>query len=194
VAGGPREEAIYSSSLTKERFEVSPDGRSIIVAEQFPETGEDLMLVSVDEKKASVFFRSRGIDMHPSFSPDGRWVAYESGREVYLRRFPDTGEQWQISSGGGSDPKWSRDGKELFFSSRDGTIVTTVLSLGTSVHIGAPRPLFRLDISAMAEGLASPLLGVSADNQEFLVVTKVDENATTPFQIVVNWPEMLKVR
>ena len=80
-----------------------------------------------------------------TFSPDGRWVAYQSNasmrNEVYVRRYPLSPEQWQISNAGGESPMWSPDGKELFYASGD-TIMRVPIGGGTSLEPGTPAPLF----------------------------------------------------
>jgi eukaryotic-like serine/threonine-protein kinase len=83
--------------------------------------------------------------VRPAFSPDGRWIAYHSNEsgsfEVYVRPFPGPGGKWQISTGGGSAPEWSRNGKELYFttSNRDKIMVATYSSSGESFHADKPR-------------------------------------------------------
>jgi serine/threonine-protein kinase len=99
-----------------------------------PETSYDLWTVSLERDgaglragKPEVFLQTAADERYPSFSPDGKWLAYASaesgGFQVYVRAFPDKGGKWQISSGGGSYPMWSRDGRQLFFESSDDRIM-----------------------------------------------------------------------
>jgi hypothetical protein len=80
--------------------------------------------------KPEPFLRTSADERFPVFSPDGRWLAYcssESGSlEVYVRAFPDRGGKWQVSSGGGVLPVWSRDGRQLFFRTEDSTRIMAV--------------------------------------------------------------------
>jgi serine/threonine-protein kinase len=90
------------------------------------------------------FVNSTFDERSPAFSPDGRWLAYMSnesaGYEVYVRPFPGPGGKWQISTGGGVIPKWSRNGKELFFRTADDKImVATYTAFGDSFHADKPQ-------------------------------------------------------
>ncbi len=193
VSGSAKPETVCISSRWKETFDVSADGKYVIEGEQFPDTGVDLMLVSLSDHSVSPFVRTPTDDWMPAFSPDGHWIAYQSAGQIYVRRFPDTGEQWQISTAGGLVPMWSRDGKAIFYTASDGMLMMAAVHLGESLASDTPRPLFRCDFSAMLEGLSSPVVGVSNDAQRFLVVMKTDARET-PFQVVLNWPQMLQKR
>jgi Tol biopolymer transport system component len=191
VSGSAKAETVCISPRYKETFDVSPDGKYVIDGEQFPDTDLDLMVVSLSDHSVSPFVRTPRTDWMPAFSPDGHWVAYQSAGQIYVRRFPDTGEQWQISTAGGGFPKWSRDGKSVFYTGPDGMFMMVPVRGGDSLSADPPRPLFRCDNSAMLEGLSSPVVAVSNDAQRFLVVTKTDSHET-PFQVVLNWPQMLE--
>ena len=193
VSGSAKAEAVCITPRWKETFDVSPDGKYVIAGEQFPETSVDLMLVSLSDHSVSPFVRTPAGDWMPAFSPDGHWVSYQSAGQIYVRRFPDTGEQWQISTAGGEDPKWSRDGRTIFYTALDGTLMMVSVRSGDSVSSDPPRPLFRCDISAMPEGISSPVVAVSNDAQRFLVVMKTDSRET-PFQVVLNWPQMVQTQ
>jgi serine/threonine-protein kinase len=119
----------------------TPDGNRLAYCELDPETAFDLWTVPLENDdaglrggKREVFLRTTSDERYPSFSPDGRWLAYasnESGNfQVYVRAFPDTGGKWQISIDGGSYPMWSRSGRELFFESLDNLIMVA----GYTVH------------------------------------------------------------
>jgi serine/threonine-protein kinase len=84
------------------------------------------------------------IEVEPAFSPDGRWLAYQSNEsgsfEVYVRPFPGPGGKWQVSTGGGVYPKWSRNGKELFYRTVDSKIMAvTYTASGDSFHANKPQ-------------------------------------------------------
>jgi len=136
----------------------------------------------------------------PSFSPDGRWLAYESaetGRiEVYVQSFPGPGTREQISSGGGDSPLWNRNGRELFYLSRGeapGTIrVNTVdVTLGSTVTAGTPRQLFEGRFGRTGGPTA---YDVSLDGSRLLM----SESLVPPIQpvtrirVVLNWFEELR--
>jgi dipeptidyl aminopeptidase/acylaminoacyl peptidase len=116
-----------------------------------PTTAFDLWTVPVEETRDGVragapepFLRSRFFETYPTFSPDGRWLAYASNEagswEIYVRSFPDKGEPVQVSRTGGRIPRWSRDGHELFFGTDDQRIMVApyVIRGGTFVP-GPPR-------------------------------------------------------
>ena len=82
-------------------------------------------------------------------SPDGRWVAYQSNEsgsvEIYVRPFPGPGGQWQVSTAGGSQPRWRSDGKELFYVAPDARLMAVPIAVGAdsqTLESGAPVPLF----------------------------------------------------
>jgi len=182
----------------KETFDVSPDGHYIVVDEQFPDSGEDLMIVSLADQKTSLYVRTPALDYHPAFSPDGKWIAYTSGQsgspEVYVRRFPDTGEQWQVSTGNGIFPKWRRDGKEIFYDNLDGVLMAVPIRTSGTFQSDPPRPLFPFDPLVIPEGAESPVEAVAADGMRFLVVTKAEGSTSSPFEVILNWPELVKGR
>ena len=94
------------------------------------------------------------VESQGQFSPDGRWMAYmsnESGRqEVYVRPFPGPGDKWLVSSAGGGWPRWRRDGREIFYLARDGTLMAvSVDAAGSSFVVGAGRPLFKVRLRPM---------------------------------------------
>lgn len=130
------------------------------------------------------------------FSPDGRWVAYvsnESGRyEVYVVPFPVSGGgKWQISTAGGSQPRWRHDGKEIFYLAADNKLMGAVVNAqGSGIEVGAVRPLFQTHAAAVSPGLylrGAYTYDVSADGQRFLINTPLAPGQTAPITIVVNW-------
>ncbi len=192
VTGSAKAETVFLSDNFKESFDVSPDSRYVVTGEQFPQSGVDLMLISLADHRESVFLRTPTNDWEPAFSPDGHWIAYLSAGQIYVRRFPDSGEQWQISTAGGVDPKWGRDGNTIFYVAPDGMFMMAPVRLGESLTSDPPQALFRCDSSAMPEGISSPVVAVSHDGQRFLVVTKANANRETPFHVVINWPRMVQ--
>jgi len=129
-----------------------PDGKVLAFRQTNPSTGNDILTLPIegDEKSGwkpgepKPFVNSAFNEGQPTFSPDGRWLAYisnESGSyEVYVRPFPGQGGKWQISTGGGLYPKWSRNGKELFYRTTDSKItVVTYTASGDSFHADKPR-------------------------------------------------------
>jgi Tol biopolymer transport system component len=125
-------------------------------------------------------------------SPDGRWATYnsnETGRnEVYIVAFPSFTERRQVSNNGGAQGYWRKDGKELFYLSLNGNLVSVPLKPGPTLEPGIPKILFptRLTVEPLYDQFAA-----TGDGQRFLVIEPV-ETAATPFTIVLNWPAGLK--
>jgi hypothetical protein len=125
-------------------------------------------------------------------SPDGRFVCFnssDSGRlEVYVATFPRAGGKWQVSSGGGYQPHWSRDGKELFYvDSSFHLIAVEVRTTGSVFEAGAARALFQRYFQGTYD--------VSPDGKRFLMAIHVQSaNAPAPITVVTNWPTLLKKR
>jgi WD40 repeat protein len=136
-----------------------------------------------------------------AFSPDGRWVAYQSNasmrNEVYVRRYPLSSEQWQISNGGGESPIWSPDGKELFYASGE-TIMRVPIGGGASLSAGTPAPLFRIPGHHVAPRLTGsvsrPVIsGITTDKQHFLFRLGT-EHGLPSINVVLNWRKALQER
>lgn len=129
-------------------------------------------------------------EVQARFSPDGKWVAYasdESGRfEVYLRPFPFSAERTLVSTGGGMQPEWRHDGRELFYISADRKMMTVPISAdGTTLKPGAPRALFAVDVVEPN----APYPGdyaVSADGQRFLVNSVTNEPTRQTLTVILN--------
>jgi Tol biopolymer transport system component len=124
------------------------------------------------------------------FSPDGRWLAYtsdESGvMEVYVQPYPAIGDKWPVSAGGGADPKWRRDGRELFYLAPDGRMMAVELAVEGGFAASRPRALFATRAVPLVIPFASRY-EVTPDGQLFLVVG-VREGATPPpIQVVLGW-------
>jgi Tol biopolymer transport system component len=137
---------------------------------------------------------------HPSISPDGRWLLYSStktgSREVFVESMPEAmggpvaGFRRQVSIGGGTQPAWRADGKEIFYVAADGKLMVVSVELGpASLKLGAPKPLFqtRLEFDSF-----SRQYDVSADGRRFLLAQPLEESASVPITVIVNWPALLK--
>jgi eukaryotic-like serine/threonine-protein kinase len=126
-----------------------------------------------------------------TFSPNGRWVAYvaqESGRpEVFVAPFPWTGTKWQISNGGGAEPRWRGDGKELFYFDLNGLVAVQVDSSGPAFQIGSSKLLFRIPL----RGIIAREYAPSKDGQRFIAVSP-SEGSSQSLTLVQNWLAELK--
>jgi hypothetical protein len=154
---------------------VAPDGKWLAFAQTFADTGEDVYVRPIDGSEAPRPFRaSRAEESFPSFSPDGRWLAYQSdetGRlEIYVEAFPGPGERFQVSADGGVEPIWSRSSSEIFFLHREELFVVEARVRGDRLTIGTPRSLFRHNIVS-GNSVDGRTYDVTADGQRILAVS-----------------------
>src|SRR5262249_17232365 len=134
------------------------------------------------------------------FSPNVQWIAYVSNetgtRQVYVQSFPASGGKWEISTQGGDHPRWSRDGKELFFLAPDGRLMATdVKASASNFEAGVPKALFEIhgrNSSLDFQYGISAEYAIGADSQRFLLNLAVEESTATPFTVVTNWAAELR--
>jgi len=171
----------------------SPDGRRLLVNWPGHETGADIGLLSLDgERKLTPLLRTPFDETNAVFSRDGRLVAYtsnESGRaEVYAQPYPAMDARVQISTDGGSEPVWSRSGRELFF--RQGKkMMAAGVTAAPRLSIGRPVVLFEGDF---ARGPGLPGYDVSIDDQRFLVVRGPGSSGANELAVVLDWFEEVR--
>ena len=147
------------------------------------------------DRKPFPFVQSNFLAVSAVFSPNGRYVAYMSGEtgsyEIYVQTFPQQTGKWQISTAGGLQPEWSRDGKELFYLARDSRLMAVdVNTTAATLEAGIPKPLFQTQLDSTYRG--RNFYVVSPDGQRFLLLEPVNDAASPPITVVVNWPALLK--
>ena len=194
-SGAGVEEKLYeTTSGIDDGTDWSPDGKNLLFETSGEKTLADVWVLPLDESaNAHAFLQSEFAEFHARFSPVGQWVAYassESGRpEIYVQSFPATGGKWQVSTGGGAQPHWRRDGKELFFMAPDRRLMAVEVKLGASVELGTPTALFQTQVSSFS----SPnRYDVSADGQRFLLNSTVQEASRNPIVVIHNWAAGIK--
>ena len=180
---------------TKVPLSFSPDGRHLLYSMFHPQTSFDLWVVALSgERKPVSFVRTVGDERHGAFSPDGRWIVYESsesGRnEVYVSPFPATGAKWPVSTSGGDNPHWRRDGKEVFFLNGNALMRAEVTMSANRVTVGAVQPLFE-ELRFRRMGASNPF-DVSADGQRFLFNIS-SQTGPDPLTLVINWTAGLRI-
>ena len=145
------------------------------------------------DRKPAVFLQTPFNEECPAFSPDDRWIAYNSdasGRfEVYVRSFSSGGGQLQISRNGGWAPKWRGDGKEIFFLALDGTMMAAAITVGKEIQAGVPRALFPTTLLRTAD---KHTYAVTKDGKRFLVPVRDPRQLSVPITVVLNWPALVK--
>ena len=195
--GMGREELLYESDVAhKHPLDWSRDGRFILYHTQQPRTGSDVLALPLLGNRQPIQLLSTEFEeRHAQFSLDGRHVAYASDEsgvyEIYVQPFPGPGEKLQISTQGGVQPRWRRDGKEIFYVARDARMMAAPLSERSgSLSAGNPRALFQTPIVPDAIG-ASLEYVVTADGQRFLIATPASETPSSPATVVLNWAAKL---
>jgi serine/threonine protein kinase len=183
--GSGREELIFRSKEANIPDDWSLDGRFLLFETITPRDVWALPLTG--DRKPIPVARSEFDEAQARFSPDGKWVAFssnESGRfEIYAQPFPPTGAKWQVSTGGGAQPQWRKDGKELYFLGLDRRLTAVEIRNKEVLEMDAPRPLFQTQVAALAGG--RNVYAASADGQRFLLVKPLAD--ATPITVVLNW-------
>jgi Tol biopolymer transport system component len=196
--GTGNEELLYADSLRKLPTSFSPDGKFLLYyTTNVPKTGFDIWVLPdplgpPGVSKPYPFLRTRFNEFFGQFSPDGKWVAYQSdetGRyEIYATPFPGPGGKRQISTGGGQYPRWRSDGKEIFYATETGRLtVAEVMQKGDSLEVGNVTPLFVVPLASIGYPYE-----VSADGQRFLVIASPEQSKSPPLTLVQNWMAALK--
>jgi serine/threonine protein kinase/Tol biopolymer transport system component len=197
---GSKEKLLETPGVRIIPFSVSPDGRYIAYMRVDPKsnTGLDIWALPMfpdksGEQKPFPVVATNFADITPSFSPDGKWLAYannETGRqEVYIQPFPTGAGRWQLSTAGGSRPNWRKDGKELFFFSNDQQMMAVDVSQkGASLQLGTPHALFK---ATTVTGSSGPY-SVSGDGKKFVMNTVLPQSITEPLTLITNWTADLK--
>lgn len=197
---GSDEQRLTSSKRADVPTSWTPDGKKIALTSGDESGFMEVRVVSTEgdhsiEKLISGPFNAGGAQ----FSPDGRWVAYvsdESGRnEVYLRQYQESGNRVQLSVAGGTQPIWSRNGRELFFRNGNELLVVNI-TLGPNVTAGKPVVLFSKAMPESTSGRIYKLSSdydVSSDGQRFVVPKVNPESDDSPrARVILNWFSQLK--
>lgn len=192
--GAGKDELLLKNPAQKVPFQWSLDGRFLTYFENSPKTLQDLWILPMQgERKPVLYLQTEFAEYEHHFSPDGRWMAYssnEAGRqEIYVQPFPAAVGKWQVSTTGGVQPQWRRDGKELFFLALDGTLMAADVKGGSTFEAGVPHALFRAQTQVFqARNSYSP----TSDGRRFLVNTFAGAEVSSPISVVVNWTAEVK--
>jgi serine/threonine-protein kinase len=203
-------ERLTTSPNAQQPNAFTPDGQRLVFNEMSPKTAIDLNVltlgptggVAASGPQTQTLIQTQFNEGNADLSPDGRWLAYSSNPsgtiQIYVRPFPnvDSG-RWQISSGAGSRPIWSRNGRELFYVGVNGALMAVPVQSGATFSFGTPAKLF--DIPGSVPSVSGPTYDVSADGRRFLVIKIADAEGrgipTAPGLVVVeHWFEDLKAR
>ena len=149
----------------------------------------NVWFLSPGNRRPQRFLKSAFNKTESRFSPDGHWVSYvsdESGAsQVYVQSFPQPGVSSQVSVAGGSQPRWRRDGKELFYLAADRKLMAVQVRTAPTFQAGVPAALFELPN-------AGSQYDVTADGQHFIITRGLRERPPSPITVVLNWTATLK--
>lgn len=196
AVNGGKEELLFANSAGGTALSWTRDRRFILMRRNGPKAGSALVALSTsaDQREVTVA-QSQYDETEGQFSPDGRWVAFvsnESGRpEVFVQSFPEGGARTQVSTDGGTQVRWSGDGKEIFYVAPDGRMMAVSIAFGgASTVVKLPVPLFQTHLATGTNVLGNkPQYAVSRDGR-FLLNTAI-ESASAPIVVSVNWMKKL---
>ena len=198
--GSGEAEVLVGTPVREDTPDWSLDERYLIYNTRLPETQRDLAYRERQQDgslgEPVIFLQTKFEEAAPKFSPNGRFVVYtsdESGRfEVYVRSFPDGTGKRQISSAGGNQPRWSHDGKEIFYVDRD-TLMAVPVTTTPGFSVDSPDLLFAHPGLVNAAGV-SPIYDVANDGQRFVVRETLEDGEPTSIHVVQNWYAEFKGR
>ncbi len=168
----------------------SPDQRALVCTDQ-TDRGEDrLYVVDVASGKSTQLLPGAANHSDGQISPDGKWLAYQSDEsgtwEIYVTTFPAAQGKWQVSQGGGTEPRWRHDGKELFYISAGGMLMAVPVSTESGFSSGSPQQLFPVHSRAPISSTDVYSYDVTRDGQRFLVNKYQKPASVPPLDIVLN--------
>jgi serine/threonine protein kinase/Tol biopolymer transport system component len=174
----------------------SSDGKYIVCESSELRTAVNLWLLPLSgDRKPVPYLETPYNEGRGQFSPDAKWMAYVSDEggipQVFVQSVPISGGKWQISTDGGDQPAWRRDGKELFYLSPARKMMAVPVATGTNFEAGLPHALFDAPIPNVSFS-GDRNLYVTADGQRFLLRKLLDDTAVSPSTIVLDWPAELK--
>jgi Tol biopolymer transport system component len=168
----------------------SVDDKEILCTSQPSGGGSDLVLVPASGGKMVPFLATKASETSGQISPDGKWVAYASNEsgdwEIYVTTFPSAAGKWQVSRGGGSEPRWRGDGKEIFYIGAKGTLTAVPVNSERTFSTGTPTPLFHFHGRAPISSTDLFTYDVAKDGKRFLVNRYVKPQHVAPLTVVLN--------
>ncbi len=212
--GAGKEEKLYSApGRDVIPWSFSSDGKSLLVSDieglaTMQNNKFDIAILPMEgERKLKPLLNESYVEVQPQVSPDGRWIAYSSQEstgealktEVYVRPFPEVDKgKWQASTGGGGCPRWSPDGKELYYLSNDNELMAVAVQRNPSFNLGTPQRLFKSSYAGLT-GSSGISWDVGRDGR-FLMMkepgspSQSDAAGPRKINVVLNWTEELKQR
>ena len=190
AGGGTRETLVGGGGYYLVVDDWSRDGKLLLVSPQRPKSGQDLEVIHLDgDRKSTPLPHTDAAEQGGRFSPDGKWIAYQSDEsgtfEIYVTNYPAASAKWQVSTGGGTRPFWSADGRQLFFLTPEGHVVATTVHATDTFSAAAPQPV---------EALGDKLVDYAVAANGRIVALKEIDSGQAPLSVVINWRELLRGR
>jgi len=196
LLGAPQggEELLLATSQEKFPMDCSVDGRFLLFTSLDPKRGSDIWALPLEGGKPFEVVRTDYTEGLAQFSPDGRWIAYQSNRtgrtEIYVRPFPGPGDDWRASIDGGSQARWNPSGKELFYIGPDDRLMSVPIRFApnsATPEFGTPVPLFATNVGSPGTPVFRQQYVVSVDGQSFVMNSLVGEASASPIAVILNW-------
>jgi eukaryotic-like serine/threonine-protein kinase len=202
TGGNADEKPLLNTDASERPYDWSADGRFLVYGVQDAKTRMDLWVLPLEgERKPVPFLVTQYSERQAQFSPGPagapRWLAYssdESGRyEVYVQPFPAGSRKFQISTGGGNQPRWRRDGRELYYMSAEGKLMAVEVKTSPEFEHAVPKELFETQVYGRGS-IVGPDSGyaVAPDGKRFLIITQSEQRAAEPITVVLNWQAAVK--
>ena len=193
ASGAGEEQRLLAAGEDLQPCDWSRDGRHILFVRRAASTSWDIWALPMDGSgDAFPLVQTPFLDTRPSFSPDGRWFAYESdesGRsEIYVRQFPGPGGRWQVSTAGGSEPVWSADGREIFYLDAGEKLVAVAVRTADAFTAALPETLFE---PRLFQRVQRNRYAVASSGDRFLMVSPLESQTIPAMTVVLNWDATL---
>jgi Tol biopolymer transport system component len=190
--GVGEDELLLKTNELKYANDWSRDGRFVLFSSIGNASDLWILPLTGNDRKPRTYLQTEFIESQGRFSPDGRFVAYtsnESGAsEIYVRPFPEANAgKWVVSSGGGNQPVWRGDGKELFYISADSKMMAVNVSSVPTFKSGTPKALFPISIMGGSLATNPTRYGVSTEGKRFIINSVLKEAAGAPITVLLNW-------
>jgi Tol biopolymer transport system component len=185
--------ASFPSESGRGPVSFSRDGKYLVFLQDGGASGSsDLMYLSVEDKQSHIIAATPAIEMGGTLSRDGRWLAYSSDAtgqpEVYVQPFPGAGGKWQVSEGGNA-PRWSTDGKSIFYANADGAMMQVPVETGSTFSHGKAQVLFETRYPTSSDTFTN--YDVTSDGRFIMVRTTSEMRTAEQIDVIVNFFEML---
>ena len=192
---GSGEELLVSTLGPKFPMDWSRDGRFLLFDVYDPPRGVDMWVLPLDpDGKPREVLQTEFNERLGQFSPDGRWIAYQSNRtgrfEIYVRPFPGPGRDVSISADGGAQARWNPNGQEIFYIAADDRLTAVPIRFSTdgqSVEPGRPLPLFATNVGSAAPNTNRQQYVVAPDGESFVLNSALDDCQASPITVILNW-------